>query len=441
MEKRRANFFIPANRGRDSDTMECSSELADLTLVSRHYPITQRSWSRKIYSGSYATQPVMPHDRSSLASDLSAPGLIDDRTDSEISDNDNYQQSTGTLYFWNSYWRLDDENKNEPEVRPRKQYAIYTPSPQHHHTDSVKECYRSSPSWPPLDSAVLKSRAQQISINHTPACKAVAFPIRAKPASPSWENSRPRGPARKEISLSSYLDQSTSPVTAFLNSLPNYVHRMPEPKPIVPEAEPDQHSTFTVTEEPEPPQTCLSSITPSHPARDKTSRPKTSPSCPNTTVKSRHVKRSHSFWTIFPKGSSQPKPCPANRPPLPLESELYSNYPLNHNFSAADITHDQKCQNQRQGELSIPDEKPRSSSKHEGKVDEEEPESKVLFTVRKRSMSDLGRRFARNTGLEASKKKQNRATPTPTKPTGTQSHDRKRFGSGFFGRMLEWRTK
>lgn len=165
-----------------------------------------------------------------------------------MSANDNYQRSNGISYLENSYWCLDHSNRSEPEVHPPKQFVIHIPSSQQGNADSVSGGYRYDSSWPPLDEETSKPCARQVHFNNNSTYKTFALPIRPRPASPSWKNSRPRGPAHNEILLSLYLDQPTSPVAAFLNSLSIYMRRIPEPRLVLPEETLEQDQTSTVTE-------------------------------------------------------------------------------------------------------------------------------------------------------------------------------------------------
>lgn len=105
------------------------------------------------------------------------------------------------------------------------------------------------------------------------------------------------------------------------------------------------------------------------------------------------------------------------------------------------MVHDQKHQGQIRAEIPTPDEKPCTFLKDECKVDEEEQRSKTVFAVRKRSMSNLARRFACNTGLDAREKIPSGAITIPTKTARAHSQDQKRLVLNFWEWILEWRTK
>ena len=63
--------------------MERSGNLVDLTLVSKYHPVANYSYPRNDSAAPYSGRSSLTRsDRSSLGSEGSAPGLIDDRTDS-----------------------------------------------------------------------------------------------------------------------------------------------------------------------------------------------------------------------------------------------------------------------------------------------------------------------------------------------------------------------
>lgn len=421
--------------------MERSSKLADLTLVSKYYPVANYSYPRNESMSKCAAQMAAPPDRSSLGSDASAPGLIDDRSDSEVSADDDYQNNTHTSDIWNSYWRPGDEKRTVPEIHPRKQYPALIPSPQHRRKDSDAESGRLSPSWPLPDGANHTPRTRQAAATYSPFPKATPLPSRAKPTSPSWENSRPRRPARDDRLLTPCLNQGTSPVTAFLNSLPNYIRRIPEPEPIIPEVKTEQKPISPIVEEPERPQTSRST-TARPPTPAEMHRPRTSHSSyrPPTPAEPRHVKSSRSLRPISPMDISRPKPCLANRPPTPFEAEPPNLYQSDHHFPVPNILPEQKLSHQRSMGFLNPHGEPRSFFEDDSDAEEAEG-SKSFFRFHKRSTSDLRRRSARSTDSEAPKRRRGRTSPAPSEPPERPSQDRKRHGVDVFGRMLGRRSR
>lgn len=426
--------------------MERSSQLADLTLVSKYYPVANYSYPRNETMSKYASHMAAPPDRSSLGSDTSAPGLIDDRTDSEVSADDDYQQNNNTSDIWNSYWRPGDQRKTEPEVNPRKQYPALIPSP--HRRQESDDSGRQSPSWPLPDGATCKPRTRQAAATYSPFPKSTPLPPRAKPASPSWENSRPRRPARDDRLLTPCLNQATSPVTAFLNSLPNYIRRAPEPEPVVPEVKPEPQHIETIVEEPERPQTAKSAVSARAPTPAEMLRPRTSHSSqrPPTPVEPRHVKSSRSLRPISPADISRPKPCPklsvANRPPTPFEAEYPNMYQSENHLPVPNIPDHRRLNHQRSLGFLTPDGQPQSFFDDDDSDAEEDEGARSFFRFHKRSTSDLRRRSARSTDSEAPRRRKGRISPSPAEePPPRASTEKKRHGVDVFGRMLGRRSR
>lgn len=111
--------------------MERSSNLADLTRVSKYHPVANYSYPRNGNAAPYSARSSLSRsDRSSLGSEGSAPGLIDDRTDSEVSVDDDYQYHAHMAELWDSFWQSGARGKTEePLMHPRKQYPALIPSP------------------------------------------------------------------------------------------------------------------------------------------------------------------------------------------------------------------------------------------------------------------------------------------------------------------------
>ncbi|KND89904.1 hypothetical protein TOPH_05537 [Tolypocladium ophioglossoides CBS 100239] len=105
--------------------MERAGNLADLTLVSKCHRVANYSYPR---NGTVAPCSA----RSSLGSEGSAPGLTDDRTDSEVSVDDDYQYRAHMAEPCDSFWRPGARGKTaeEPLMHPRKQYPALIPSPR-----------------------------------------------------------------------------------------------------------------------------------------------------------------------------------------------------------------------------------------------------------------------------------------------------------------------
>lgn len=110
-------------------TMERSSKLAPLTLVSKYYPVANYSyprsegaptpcnsrspsykWSREDFfkRSSVDSQPPAPSPLSS------PPSLVDDRTDSEASaDVDDYRYHTHANELWDSFWMSEQQHQHQ----------------------------------------------------------------------------------------------------------------------------------------------------------------------------------------------------------------------------------------------------------------------------------------------------------------------------------------
>lgn len=136
-----------------------SGKLVDLALVSKYYPVANYSYPRK---GSTSTTSTNCHNnsrcssnsstrgRESLGSEGSAPGLIEDRTDSEVSVDDDYQYHAHTAELWDSFWpphRASSKPSGEPTLLPSKQYPALIPSP-HRKKPSLNRAEQEPPAWP-----------------------------------------------------------------------------------------------------------------------------------------------------------------------------------------------------------------------------------------------------------------------------------------------------
>ncbi|KAF4124490.1 Wiskott-Aldrich syndrome protein [Geosmithia morbida] len=195
-------------------------------------------------------------DRSSLGSEASTPGLIDDKTDSEVSGDEDYQYHAHTAQLWDSFWRPDDQKRGhdvdpakkdmcggigsgrtdspaksagdrhgltvavkvdggagQALAHPRKQYPALIPSPQQHQrhraqTDitphrpaaaerpSSRSSGNGSSSSSSSSSSPPSSRARLPAANYPPFPKPLAIPTARKPITPSWESSRPQPPQK-----------------------------------------------------------------------------------------------------------------------------------------------------------------------------------------------------------------------------------------------------
>ncbi|CAI6096674.1 unnamed protein product [Clonostachys chloroleuca] len=204
------------------------SRLASLTLVSKYYPVANYSYPRNESSCSNNGAKTSV-DRSSSGSFGSLPGLIDDRSDTETSveEEDNYHTQSSDL--WDSFWdqRAEKTKLNQqPEVQPRKQYpALILSIPQRSSRPYPFEgdSGNRSPGWPLPDAApAQKTRPRQPAANYSPFPKPIALPPRAGCPIPSWQSSRsrecPRRPSRPDESLLAPCIPQQSPVKAVFPS-------------------------------------------------------------------------------------------------------------------------------------------------------------------------------------------------------------------------------
>ncbi|CAM1501753.1 Fc.00g037370.m01.CDS01 [Cosmosporella sp. VM-42] len=207
--------------------MERSSKLADLKLVSKYYPITpvaNYSYPHPERQSQYGRRRGhISDDRSSLGSEGSAPGLIDDRTDSEVSLDDDYQYHAHAAELWDSFWQPSPEAKEkdqEIELQPRKQYPALIPSPQTRRRRGLEE--RRGPAWPLPDSP--QPRNRKPAATYSPFPKPITLPPRTTSLVPSWQGSRPVGkpkrPPRPDDELLTACVQQLSPIAAHFAASP-----------------------------------------------------------------------------------------------------------------------------------------------------------------------------------------------------------------------------
>ncbi|KAF9879623.1 hypothetical protein CkaCkLH20_03166 [Colletotrichum karsti] len=137
-------------------SMERQTKLAHLKLVSKYYGYANFSYPRpdgtltrnpyrragQTYSSEDLTQdfdhiprPQTPtrRDRSSIGSQnsdgSSAPSLIDDRTDSEVSLDDDYQYHATASQLWDTFWPAEEDPSRQTPEKSKTQYPALIPSP------------------------------------------------------------------------------------------------------------------------------------------------------------------------------------------------------------------------------------------------------------------------------------------------------------------------
>lgn len=389
----------------------------------------------------YAAHAMAPPDRSSLGSEGSAPELVDDRTDSEVSVDDDYQYRALTAEIWDSFWKPGDEEekKVEPEIHPQKHYPALIPSPQRRQKRSGGDLGRRSLGWPLPDNPLHKPRGRQPAATYSPFPRPIALPPPGKPAVPSWQCSRPREQPRRpprpdERLLTPCIQQQPSPATAaftsFTLSPDTHATNGPWSAPL-----PDRLSVSSP--EPRPFKTSLANRPPT-PAEIQ--RPKTSQSCrPPTPAEPRRPKSSRSLRPISPIQISRPKTSLANRPPTPFEPDTPTLFSPATCFPMPDISQHPAMHHQRSRSRLTPEREPRSFFEEDSDCEEDEGGSRSFFRFHKRSTSDL-RRSARSTESEAPRRRRGRTNPLPTSPT-RHNPERKRHGADVFGRMLGRRSR
>lgn len=170
-------------------TMDRHSKLAEIKLVSKYYPVANYSYPSPM---SPTSPTISRRDRTSVGSDGSAPGLVDDRTDSEVSQEDDYQYHTQTTELWDSFWRPGGEWRLEDAQRDlalgaKDEHPALVPS-QHKRQPSRDSVAADGPSWPLPNPAASSTRK--------PAATYSAFPsIRPLPrTSPVPAPLSPRSP-------------------------------------------------------------------------------------------------------------------------------------------------------------------------------------------------------------------------------------------------------
>ncbi|KAI9163193.1 hypothetical protein HJFPF1_04792 [Paramyrothecium foliicola] len=166
--------------------MESTSKLADLTLVSKYYPVANYSYPRSRRHGQYGSRGSI--DRASFGSADSAPGLVEDRTDSETSTEDDYQYHAHATELWDTFWHSGAERKQEaPVINPKRQYPALIPSPQQQKKRHVSQ--ESLRSWP-LPELPAHSRGKRPTATYSPFPKPMLLPARSTRPVPSWTSSR-----------------------------------------------------------------------------------------------------------------------------------------------------------------------------------------------------------------------------------------------------------
>ena len=168
-----------------------AAKLADLKLVSKYYPVSNYSYPRP-------DAPLHRHDvsegRSSVGSDCSAPGMIEDH-ESDVSAEEYH---TAGSELWDSFWQA----KNGEEQR-RSQYPALIPSPGPRKTlgDFVEE----NPRIADQDDHQTRSRTQSRGSDDMPSWPLPPTPVSA--TLPTPEPSTMSKPAATEQPKPRQLEQ------------------------------------------------------------------------------------------------------------------------------------------------------------------------------------------------------------------------------------------
>ncbi|KAG6036944.1 hypothetical protein E4U41_005398 [Claviceps citrina] len=175
-------------------------KLADLTLVSKYYPVANYSYPQKSPTRAHPrashrshsqcssnTAASSSHGRESPGSEGSAPGLImEDPADSESSCDEDGQYHAHMSRLWDTFWRSKPATKpGDCIALPGKQYPALIPSPHraHRKEQSLGHGGPSPPAWPlrnsstertppTSDAAALPKPASTIDVVRQPAVPA-----------------------------------------------------------------------------------------------------------------------------------------------------------------------------------------------------------------------------------------------------------------------------
>lgn len=177
--------------------MEPSGKMAALTLVAKHHPVVANySYLRHDASApasAMSSSAGWYSDRSSLGSQVSsAPGLIDDRTDSELSVDD-YQYHAHTTELWDSFWQPTSLPDDEPAMHPKKQYPALIPSPRSGRRRRRPASPAASAPWPLPDGSP-RDRSRKPAATYTlcpPAKSSPTYSAFPKPLPPPKESPPP----------------------------------------------------------------------------------------------------------------------------------------------------------------------------------------------------------------------------------------------------------
>ena len=190
--------------------MERGNGLADLTLVNKYFPVANYSYPRNENTNHGYYEPRTTPDRSSLGSDGTPPGLVDDKSDSDLSFSSSFESERNyevmAAQLWDSFWEppADDAKPRTASALPKKDYPFLARGQAARpralvNTDKGLKTndLSGAASWPLNGDAAQRARNRKPAATYSPFPKPMPLPPRAKPVSPSWQNSRPREPPKR----------------------------------------------------------------------------------------------------------------------------------------------------------------------------------------------------------------------------------------------------
>ncbi|KAG6188260.1 hypothetical protein E4U10_005274 [Claviceps purpurea] len=136
-----------------------SGKLTDVAPMPKDYPVANYSYPRNRHtrtscrascrsSSQCSSSTSQSPGRGSLGSDASAPGLIEDRADSEVSCDDDDQYLTHMAQVWDTFWRPSPSSKRAESIAvPSRQLPALIPVP-HRKQQSLEHRRQHAPAWP-----------------------------------------------------------------------------------------------------------------------------------------------------------------------------------------------------------------------------------------------------------------------------------------------------
>lgn len=415
--------------------MDRHSKMAEIKLVSKYYPVGNYSYPRN-EDGSVPTSQNSPtiarRDRCSVGSESSAPGLIDDRADSEVSHEDDDYSQAGEL--WNSFWRpggewrLEDATHEVDLLFSAKEssdgYAALIPCPQHRRVPSQKSAVvdENTPAWP-----LPKPHAECGTSVRKPVAKYSAFPsVKARPqrSSPVTSPLSPRSPNLPSM--------PAVPKITTANSCAG-----PPPRPDRPAA-----LLTPCLQQPGKIPASIPNKSTVLPPRNDSRRPKTSSGAPprrgskltdvrfqdDANIFGIHAAASRSSENLAKMSSTATSRTSqdACQPPRHFKSTTY--------LGAA------RLQQQQQQQLAMAQSQPEPHSVFEEDSDCEESTGLSFFRFHKRSSSEKSYKGSSGGQEALNRKRRNRADTSPVSfPTKPAAEKERRVD--VFGRMLGRRSR